>query len=130
MQPAEARISTPDKPVTFKQTVLLLLEDGTEMFGCAHADCVYTHHTLEGVRPHLKVHKPTPPAEPTDPADMSVRDLLQLASSAEQIGAELKSTARERDRAIEDRDHWRRRAKSSERQLRTIQNALRPVATA
>ena len=128
MQPAEARISTPENRVTFKQTVLLLLEDGTELFGCAHEGCTYTHRLLEGVRPHLKVHKPKSPAEPMDLADLSVRDVLQLAASAQRLGTELKSTARERDRAIEDRDQWKQRAKTSEKQLRAIQSALRPVA--
>jgi hypothetical protein len=51
-EPAEAAFKS--KKVLFKQILLLLLEDGTEVYGCLHCD--YTANSPVRVRPHLGKH--------------------------------------------------------------------------
>lgn len=63
-EPAESKISVSGRPVYFKQIMKLLLEDGTEAYGCAHCD--WTANGAPSVRSHLKKHSTkarTPKAE-------------------------------------------------------------------
>ncbi|WP_432156052.1 hypothetical protein [Streptomyces sp. bgisy153] len=121
---AETPLSTPKKPVYFKQIVKILLEDGSVTYGCAWAGCGFTRDTAIAVRPHLKAHKPDAP----DVSKLTVGELLELAESAQTLRTDLERTTRERDRLAKSlHDEWKPRALAAERRLNSIQRALAPV---
>lgn len=123
---AETPLSTPDRPVRFKQIVKILLEDGSVTYGCAWAGCGFTGKTAISVRPHLKAHKSAPDA--LDVTTLPVGEVLELARSAQTLRTDLERTARERDRLDKSlREEWKPRALAAEKQLNSIQRALAPV---
>ncbi|MFJ3182383.1 hypothetical protein ACIPJN_28905 [Streptomyces sp. NPDC086796] len=123
---AETPLSTPNRPVRFKQIVKILLEDGSVTYGCAWAGCGFTGKTAISVRPHLKVHKSAPDA--LDVTTLPVGELLELAKSAQTLRTDLERTTRERDRLDKSlHEEWKPRALAAERQLNSIQRALAPV---
>lgn len=120
-EPAEAPLSTADRPVFFKQIRRLLLADGDEVFGCVH--CTYTADSVHRVRPHLGKHSrrgtdPRPGAVPTMRPQADVAELLARLAKGDTARAELSTAQRERNR-------WKRRALDAERDLETIRRAIR-----
>lgn len=109
--PATAPITTRDgDPILFKQTMRLLLADGSEVFGCIHCD--YTHASLSGVRPHLKVHAgPKPPKTTGGGRSMTLDQLVAAVARLGEVEA--------------DRDRWKSRAVKAEKSLTTLRNALK-----
>lgn len=116
-EPAEAPISTPEKPIHFKRIMKLLLEDGTEAFGCLHCDYAADSHMR--VRPHLHKHTPRkaaetapPPAapEPIDPATITLAELLDAVQSSREHQA--------------DAERWKARALRAEQDLALIRRTL------
>ena len=97
------------EPLRFKQILRLLLEDGSETFGCIHCD--YTNPSIYSVRPHLNKHRLTLAAESNGHA--AGVDLAELARRLQRV-----------DRLEADRDEWRRRALDAERELRKIRELL------
>ncbi|MFK0142502.1 hypothetical protein [Streptomyces murinus] len=128
---AETPLSTPEKPVHFKQIVKILLEDGSVVYGCAWAGCGFIRDTAIAVRPHLKAHKPdTDTGKKLDAPDvntLTVGELLELAGSAQTLRLDLERTTRERDRLAKSLDEWKQRAQTAQRRLNSIQKALAPV---
>ncbi|WP_242890138.1 hypothetical protein [Actinomadura litoris] len=111
-EPAESPLSTSVKPVFFKQIVKLLLEDGTEMFGCLHCD--FTRTAPLPIRSHLKAHaaRYKKGDHPQKSAEMSLTDLLARVAEMDKVTAE--------------RDEWKRRAREAERKLASLRQALAP----
>ncbi|MGA5820018.1 hypothetical protein ACPC54_19400 [Kitasatospora sp. NPDC094028] len=64
--PSLSPLSRPGKPVYFHQIRHLLMEDGSELFGCTH--CTYTSPKIGAVRPHLKKHKNGTAQNPAKPS--------------------------------------------------------------
>lgn len=99
------------QPITFKQIRLLLLEDGSTVYGCIHCDFTAPSHT--NVRGHLQVHNRKSGRgrkTKTAPAELSLKDLL------DRIG--------EFDKVTEERDLWKARALKAEKDLKSIREAL------
>lgn len=96
-------------PVLYKRMRRLLLEDGSEVFGCALCDLT---GELAVVRMHLKVHAEPKQARPR--VDLS--DLMDLARRLQAV-----------DRIQADRDEWRDRALKAEGELRKLRKALEAV---
>lgn len=111
-EPAESPISTPGKPVFYKQIRRLLLADDTEVFGCLHCD--YTADSVGRIRPHLKAHVEPKPKAARKPSasELSLSQLLAKLADLEKVTAE--------------RDDWRRRALNAERKLSAMRKALKP----
>jgi hypothetical protein len=111
---APSPLSRPDRPVSFPQIRRLLLEDGSETYGCVL--CEYADPALGKVRYHLRSHPERVVSkkrrQPSVPAGVSVRELVALARSAERLRKE--------------RDEWRQRALKLQRQLATAHRALAP----
>ncbi|MET8006290.1 hypothetical protein [Nonomuraea glycinis] len=111
---APSPLSRPDRPVSFPQIRRLLLEDDSETYGCAL--CEHTDPALGKVRYHLRSHPERVVSRRSRradvSADVSVRDLVALARSAERLRKE--------------RDEWRQRALKLQRQLATAHRALAP----
>jgi len=112
-EPAHAPISTARKPVRFKQIMSLLLEDGTEMYGCLHCDYAAPSHMQ--VRPHLAKHtreanRARAENDSTAPREMSLDNLLKSVAKLDELTA--------------DRDTWKRRALTAEHQLKAIRSAI------
>lgn len=95
-------------PVYWQQTRTLLLEDGTELYGCVHCD--YTADSPNKVRPHFNKHRDRTAAKPASPYDLPLSELLARVADMEKLTAE--------------RDTWRRRALKAERSLSTMRKAL------
>lgn len=117
-EPAEAPIRTADgQPVRFKQILKLLLEDGTEAYGCVHCD--YTADSPHRVRPHLNRHKERRPAaataepyapEPIDPDRLTLAEMLEAVQSRREQAAEL--------------GRWKTRALRAEQDLALIRRTV------
>ncbi|WP_372412550.1 hypothetical protein [Streptomyces luteireticuli] len=125
-EPAESPLRPGGHTIYFKQIRKLLLEDGSEVYGCAHGDCDFTRDTTEGVRPHLKAHKARP--LPRDVSTLPVNELVPLAQEAEKLRTDYAATAEELAKTVADRDQWRKRARSAEGDLKAIRKALRTAA--
>lgn len=96
------------QPIYWQQTRTLRLADGRTVYGCAHCD--YTSANVHSVRPHLNAHRARNMVAPDgDPVTALVARLAQF------------------DKVVADRDEWKRRAKSAERDLRAIRKALAGV---
>lgn len=109
-QPARASITDFNgDPVHFKQIRELLLADETVVYGCLHCD--YTRDKPGQIRSHLKLHA-TPKAKTTTavPKELTISDLLSAAAKIEKLTAE--------------RDEWKRRAVTAERELATVRKVL------
>jgi hypothetical protein len=118
-EPAEASIRTADgQPVRFKQILKLLLEDGTEAYGCLHCD--YTAPRMVQVRPHLSKHnrqrvEPAPRSEPytpepIDPDRLTLAEMLEAVQSARENRTET--------------DRWKARALRAEQDLALIRRTV------
>lgn len=108
-EPTEAPITDKTgKPLVWTQTRTLLLADGRTVYGCQHCD--YTHPSVGGIRPHLRVHKPAKPKPSNGAGDMSVAELVALASKAGTV--------------VRERDEWKARALKAERELATVRRVL------
>lgn len=99
------------EPLKFRQVLRLLLEDGTETYGCLHCD--YTSRNIYSIRPHLNKHRFTIAAEPTGNGHPAGVDLADLARRLQHV-----------DRLEQDVDTWKRRALDAERELRKIRDVL------
>lgn len=128
-------LSTPQNPVTYKQTVLLLLDDDTEVYGCNHDGCGYASERIGSVRSHLVVHngprkKSTgrPPKASVlldypvgqiaiDMRELTLDDILGLAD--QQLQQDQSVLVKLRD----DRDAWKQRAKDAEGKLNKVKKA-------
>ncbi|MEU3904192.1 hypothetical protein AB0F20_10270 [Streptomyces goshikiensis] len=149
----EAPISTPGKPVYYKQTRRLLLANDTQLYGCVHCD--FADPRIGTVRIHLKQHRSaaTPPAAaprsaparaaakkavgPTTtpaPEDTGLQDgllasltlgqLIKRAQAANEVIKERDLARKERDAAREELTEWMNRAAKAEHGLDTIRKAL------
>lgn len=107
------------EPVIWEQTRTLTLADGRVTYGCQHCD--YVNDNMMSIRPHLGAHNKAGPRAGsransrartvTELAQgMSLSDLLGRLAQLEQVGAE--------------RDAWKARAQSAERNLATLRRAL------
>lgn len=125
-QPVETPLSTQDVPMYFKRVVLLLLEDGREVFGCT--ECDFTNDAVSFVRAHVSVHnaeprrKPGPKTREADTsewADMPLGQLLKLVQDYDTIRDAL-------DRMTDDRNEWKARALKAERQISGLRKVFAP----
>lgn len=95
--------------IQYRQMLRLLLEDGTEVYGCLHCD--YTHESLNSVRPHLNKHRlEKRQAEAAEVGGLSLAELARALGSHERTVTEL--------------EEWKRRALKAEGALRTLRKAL------
>lgn len=106
--------------IYYRQIVKLLLADGTEVYGCIHCD--FVRDAPNRVYPHLKKHKrPAAGINGHGPAgdvlSMTVEQLLDRQRDAAAYQAAI-------DRLTTDRDEWKQRARTAEKDLRTIRTAL------
>lgn len=115
--PALSPLSTPEKPIYYKQIRQLLLGDGSVMFGCAHCDFTTPH--MVRVRPHLRVHAESAPVRVG-----TVDDVMDnLREVIEQRHAGLLAAI---ERLSGERDEWKARAVKAEKSLATLRKALSP----
>ncbi|WP_431983946.1 hypothetical protein [Streptomyces qinglanensis] len=150
-EPAQSGISRPGKNVVFEQVRHLLLEDGSEVYGCAH--CTYTSDNKLSIRPHLKVHKtgsaspkpekrravaappnrrdaPRPQRRTSESAEPTAGGLASLTVGQLVEGAQLVEQMRsQRDAARREAAEWKKRAAPTE-QLRKQRDAARAEAEA
>lgn len=104
-----ARAPFTNREVYFKQIRLLMLEDESTVFGCAHCD--YTAAGPGSVRGHLGTHgKPRSRAVAKAASEMSISDLLKRLAELDKLTAE--------------RDQWKARAVKAEQDLSAIRGAL------
>lgn len=106
--------------IYYKQIAKLLLDDGSEMYGCIH--CNFVRDAANKVYPHLKKHKrPIQGSNGHGPAgdvlSMTVEQLLDRRRDASAYQEAI-------DRLTVDRDGWKQRARAAERDLKTIRSAL------
>jgi hypothetical protein len=108
----------------FKQIVkLLLLDDGSEVFGCVH--CEFTGGSYQKIGQHLRVHKPpalnghrsklAAPVADVLPEDMTIGELFGQYQRAEALMAQL-------ERLAESRNEWRARAQEAEKKIASLQS--------
>lgn len=100
--------------VRWRQVRRLLLEDGTITYGCAHCD--YTSDNLNSIRPHLGKHnkKANQPGAPNGIAALPPNDyFIRLLRQVEQL-----------DHVCAERDQWKARAQSAERDLATLRRVV------
>lgn len=105
-EPAPSQLKRDGKPVPFKQILRLLLADGSEVYGCVHCD--YTSPNPNSVRPHLNAHRNGKP--PLTAGGVDVREVLRRLNAVDGIQA--------------DRDRWRDRAITAERDLSNLRRAF------
>lgn len=98
------------EPLKFRQVLRLLLEDGSETYGCIHCD--YTNPNIYSIRPHLNKHRTTlaAPAANGHAAGIDIAELVRRLHAAE--------------RMQDERDMWKSRALNAERELRKIRELL------
>lgn len=92
------------EPLEYRQMLRLLLEDGSEVYGCLHCD--YTHPNLASVRPHLNKHRG--------------ERINGSAAVLAEVGRQLQDYAR----VVDERDQWRTRALKAEGDLRRLRTLL------
>ena len=111
-EPTEGSLCAPSgKPLVWRQTRTLLLEDGSTVYGCLHCD--YTNPNLRAIRPHLKKHRATT-VEVERLDELTLGEILRKLSTLDALTAE--------------RDKWQERATRAERSLSDLRKALRGVA--
>lgn len=109
VEPAKSNWKGRDgEPLEYRQMLRLLLDDGTELFGCLH--CNYTHPSLHSVRPHLNKHRLSKHDEAATIGGLSLAEIARALNSHERQSTEL--------------EEWKRRALKAEGQLRTLRKAL------
>jgi hypothetical protein len=114
VEPAKSSFRGSDgERVSFRQMLRLLLDDGSEVYGCLHCD--YTSPNLNSVRPHLNKHRK---AKQLDEAE-------ELAAVGVGLSlAQITRALRSHERTVNDLEEWKRRALTAERQLRLLRKAL------
>jgi len=127
MERVETPLSTSARPCHFTRIVRLLLDDGTDLFGCT--ECDFTSPAVGSVRHHLRDHSATVealrpqrkprsvPSQQRAVPDISLSDLLQSAERAEAMGDAL-------ERLAADRNEWKARALKAERAMATLKRVL------
>ncbi len=122
------------EPIYFRQIVKLLLEDGSEVYGCVH--CEYVSDSIGSVRPHLGKHSPKGVGRAArnraaavrayqDLDELTLGEILDYAQKGLDVA---QSDATIRTRLIEERDEWKARAKAAESQLAKVRNAFKGLA--
>lgn len=102
-EPARSPIANgAGQPMYFQQIRKLLLDNGSELYGCVHCD--YARPRLAQVRPHLKKHR-----------DRAVGTLSV---------AELVDRLAKLERLTRERDGWRTRALKAEHALSALRRVL------
>jgi hypothetical protein len=91
------------QPIRFKQILMLLLDDGTVVYGCAHCD--YTGPSPNNVRPHLNRHRASKAGADT------------IAQLAAQLGTD-------RAELVRERDEWKTRARKAEGELARLRRII------
>jgi len=127
-EPVESPLSTPERPIYFTRILRLLLEDGSELFGCGAAGCEEVRETVQAVSVHLGVEHPDPEKariKSTDPLDMTLREVTEVIGDMKELRTENIRLTRENDRLKRDRNEWKARAKDAESDLTVIRNAIR-----
>lgn len=118
------------REIYFKRIVKLLLEDGTELYGCT--ECEYVAEKVGSVRPHLSKHGARKTGRPSNDersvqenarvmAELTLADILELADRA-LVAENDHDTVRQR--LLEERDSWKERAKAAEGKLKKLQAAF------
>lgn len=147
-------LSKPESPKTFKQVVKLLLEDGTEMVGCAYDGCTYANDKIGVVRAHsTSVHstrgerrKPGPKPRPVlqlkarsnsahtlgqlayDLKGLTLEDLLNLADQAIDAGSKQEEyDNRALEKALRDVALWKLRARQAKAKLKNFANLIQSM---
>lgn len=93
----------------------LILEDGTETFGCTYEGCDYTAATFQAITSgHWSSHEPRPPKRWMNVANLTVAELLDLATTYKQ----------ELDRLTEERNEARKRSIGYRNDLRATEAKL------
>lgn len=127
-EPVESPLSTPERPIYFTRILRLLLEDGSELFGCGAEGCEEVRETVQAVSVHLGVEHPDPEKariKSTDPLDMTLREVTEVIGDMKELRTENIRLTRENDRLKRDRNEWKARAKDAESDLTVIRNAIR-----
>jgi hypothetical protein len=119
-EPAASPLSTPERPIYFRQIRRLLLADGSEVFGCVHCD--FTASAAGRVRGHLAKHFPPGTSSPAGTGrrkhpQIDVDELVARLARGDAAVARLTAAAKECDR-------WKKRALDAERHLAIIRRAL------
>lgn len=108
------------KPVRYKRIERLLLEDGSELFGCMVQGCGHVDTTSAKVRGHLGKKHRSDSSNTTlsELREMTIGEVLDLADEnrAQQGQIEV---------LTEQRDHWKDRATKAEKDLGIIRRAIR-----
>jgi hypothetical protein len=128
VEPVLTPLSTPDNSIFYKQTVLLLLEDDTEVYGCNHAGCSYASTRIGSVRSHLVVHNGSRKKRESgsikdDSSHLAGLEELTLAEIMELASEQLRADTTVLDKVREDRDSWKARAKEAESKLVKVKKA-------
>lgn len=130
-EPATTNLASADRPIYFKQVVKLLLEDGTEVYGCVHCD--YTNEKKSSLRPHLGAHaqrknKADQKSEvgrlAEDLANLPLEEILDWAqigidhvNKDDKPDPQVERQAKLIDKLMEEREEWKARAKLAESQI-------------
>jgi hypothetical protein len=104
------------RPVAWRQIRRLLMDDGSELYGCQHCD--YTSPNMNSIRPHLGAHSTRPRKKKDAESALTAQpmnDWLRLLRQIEQL-----------DKVCQERDDWKGRAMAAERSLSTLRRALNP----
>lgn len=127
-EPVESPLSTPERPVYFTRIIRLLLEDGSEVFGCGEQGCDYIGESVGSVRGHLRMVHPDPEkarARSSDPMDMTLREVTEIIGDLRELRTDNDRLTKENTRLKRDRNEWRTRAKDAESDLNVIRRAIR-----
>ena len=122
--PVLSPLSTPENPIFYKRIRLLLLSDGTTVYGCT--ECDVTGTSMPHVRSHLRVHnEPKPHRAPKSsaPPPLNGAGSMTLAEVVD-LAHRMETQAQHIGRLMDDRDHWRERAKKAEKALDVLRKAL------
>ncbi len=114
-EPVASPLSTPDRPVYFRQIRRLLLADDSEAFGCVHCD--YTASAPGRVRAHLSKHNGSAGTGRQAAGQINLDELLARIARGDAAQAQL-------DAVTKERNTWKRRALAAERNLAAIRRAV------
>jgi hypothetical protein len=102
--------------IIWTQTRTLLLADGSTIYGCQHCD--YTSPNVNSIRPHLSKHIERGPknnGRKAKPEDLSLNQLLARLGELSAVES--------------DRDRWKARAQTAEKQLAALRRAIKGVTS-
>ena len=129
IQRAESPLSKPGAPVYFKTILLLLMEDGREIYACS--ECPYTSPKVGLVRHHGRAdHPKVGQAHPNavranrDPQTMTVKELLATAAEVNELRDAVRKLRAKLERAEANDGDWKRRALAAEKDLALLRQAL------